>query len=724
MPSHDNKYRDEIGQYYLKLTNFKQVTGDGLQGNNIKTKRAAKARSKLSSLSTRQFYELNVDVSDELSRRINEEDTNSITLNLMDKDSTEKRNNARKKLAALTDARFDELVNDLISEIELRGMNDVNLVENNEQKPNDGTLISSFNASDIESAPQDENNELKPQTTLENLDTEDLNENPIPTPVVTEVNDRVKSLSVEENTDMNPLNVHNTQSSTDETRDGNNETQLNDAPAIITEDNETEKPDAFFQSSHIIPVKASIDWSDDDSEESPTKLDQRSAVDVDTTIDNQTPKNNKIHISQATNTSSYSDLLEENKRLKQELYLSKSRQDDKVATSYANSGKIDMKIMEKYVDNDLGNVPMHLVEKFHETINYFYKCVNETDNISKNQENEEDSQDTTLFKVIFQISKIVSQIVELVDIPIFKQEVILLKAAISQGITSVRYFSMYGDLLPKLTIHAAIADISFAFCNLIKVTKLKIDPTLYPHSILSGVHGTPASKFQFPSTILDQHRNEKHEDDEDYKITVGKPLKLARNLQNHQVNSLETPSKIRTPKRNPTRRSSQKSSHRKSSQSDKYKNRSSMNSNRDNSKKDNIIIESDQDEFDFNKTPTTMQRNYSENTTTSQPIDKTVKRNSSSKSSMVSNQPSSRSSSVSRNNSKRLSKGKWRNRKSKNNKNKEKGQIDDKPVANSPDPTKTSKKSAKRFADKIKTFGNNNSLGLRMMPHEKTSEVK
>ena len=724
MPSQDTKYRDEIAQYYLRLTNFKQVTNDGSQKNNTRTKRAAKARSKLSSLSTRQFYELNVDVNDELSRRINEEDTNSITLNLMDKDSTEKRNNARKKLAALTDARFDELVNDLISEIELRGMNDVNLAENGEQKLNDGTLISSFNASDIESAPQDENNESKPETNLETSEIEDLNENPIASSVETEVNILAKSSSVEKSIDANVLKVHDTRSSTDETSDDNNGKELNDAPVITIGVDEIGTPDAFFQSSHIIPVKASINWSEDeDSEESPTKLDQRSTVGMDGPIDDEITENDKNLISQATENSSYIDLLEENKKLKQELYLSKLKQDDTVAATYSNSNKIDMKIMEKYIDNDLGSVPMHLVEKFHETINYFYKCINETDNISKNQENVQDSQDTILFKVIFQISKIVSQIVELVDIPIFKQEIILLKAAISQGITSVRYFSIYGDLLPKLTIHAAIADISFAFCNLIKVTKLKIDPTLFPHSILSGIHGTPASKFQFPTTILDHHRDEKYDDD-DNGISVGKPLKLTRNLQNHQVSSLETPSKIRTPNRNPSRRSSQRSSYRKSSNSDKYKNRSSMNSSRKEPNA-NIIIESDQDDFDFNKTPTTMQRNYSENSTSqSNNNGKNVRSNGSNRSSVISNGANSRSSSISRKNSKRLSKGKWRNRKSKNNKNKEKGQIDDKPVANSPDPTKTSKKSARRFADKIKTFGNNNSLGLRMMTHEKTSKVK
>ncbi|KAG0659196.1 component of the polarisome [Maudiozyma exigua] len=704
MPSHDTKYKEEIGQYYFKLKNFKQITGDVLQANDKKTKRAAKARSKLSSLSTRQFYELNVDVNDELSRRINEEDTNSITLKLMDKDSTEKRNNARKKLAALTDARFDELVNDLISEIELRGMNDPNQLQNNEQKTNDGTLVSSFNASDMESEPQSENGGLETQATIEDSEAEDLNEKPIAKPIETKVNVLAKSSSVETDTYTDILRVENKQSAIFETLDDHdNETELKEAPAITDGVNETEEPDAFLQSSHIIPVKASIDWSDDDdSDESPTKFDQGSIVDMEPTTGIEITKIDKNYISQPTEVSSYSDLLEENKRLKQELSLSNLKQTDAVTITYANSSKIDLKIMEKYVDNDLGSVPMHLAEKFHATINHFYKCINDTDNMRKPGENEDNSPDTTLFKIIFQISKVVSQIVELVDIPIFKQEVILLKAAVSQGITSVRYFSIYGDLLPNITIHAAIADISFAFCNLIKVTKLKIDPTLYPHSVLSDVHGTPVS-------------NEK--------LTIGKPLKLARNLQNHQVNSVEASSKIKTPKRNLSRQRSKRSPFRRSSESDKFKNIPLRNASRTEIK-NNIIVESDQDEFDFNQTPTTMQGEHSESSVSqANNTNKSIKKNGSNRSSIISDGQDSRGSSISRKTS-RSSKSKWRKNKNRNSKHKDMNQITEKPVANSPDLTKTSKKSAKKFADKIKTFGNNNSLGLRMMPHGKTSKVK
>ncbi|CAB4253007.1 similar to Kazachstania africana hypothetical protein KAFR_0I01360 [Kazachstania africana CBS 2517] [Maudiozyma barnettii] len=704
MPTRDAKYRDEICKYYSKLRNFIEITGHAQLTNSKRTKRAEKARSKLSSLSTRQFYELNLDVNDELDRRVAEEDSQSITLKEGEKEAVDKRNNARKKLAALNEVRFDELVNDLISEIELRGMDKILKSDYVDQKEAEGTLVSSFNMSDLDS--------ITPKTI------NDLEINP---------NDELKDPSVDEieetiDVAVIPDSLSNSPSESDILKPDNSQVNVDDMvlQSAVTTDtpNDISKSDPFFQTSHVVPIKASIDWSDDDEDESPTKMDQRSIVDIETK-DNSSTTQDINFIKTTANNGTYESLLEENKKLKQELYISKMKQNNTTALAYLSIDSLNMDKMEQYVDNDLGYIPVHMAEKFHDTINYFYKVISDPEHIPASDKNDDESSpDTTLFKIVFQISKVCSQIITLVDIPIFKQELILLKAAISQAITTVRYYSMYGSLLPKLTVHAAIADISFSFCNLIKMTKLKTNTDLFQTSILSGVNNTPGSTFSFTKDLLN------HNTKETDKIEVAaKPLKLARNLKNHKVDYQLTPSKTKTPVRNGSKRRSKRSSFRKSKQSDNEMVAPCRNPSRSASKGTNVLRESRQDSFDFNKTPTLLQNNCNQNNITQ--TNHSVSRNASISSSTNSAGAKSASTSIGSRKNSKSSSVKWKNNKKKVDHKHEK--IDNnngKPVAVSPNTTKSSKKSAKRFADKIKNFGNNNSLGLRMMPSEKSTKVK
>ncbi|SMN20446.1 similar to Saccharomyces cerevisiae YLL021W SPA2 Component of the polarisome, which functions in actin cytoskeletal organization during polarized growth [Maudiozyma saulgeensis] len=715
MPTHDAKYRDEISKYYSKLSSFTRITGHDQLVEVKKTKRAEKARSKLSSLSTRQFYELNVDVNDELDRRINETGTETITLKDGEKEAVEKRNNARRKLAALSEVRFDELVNDLISEIELRGMDKIVKTEEVEQKETEGTLVSSFNMSDLGSISPQKVNDREESTEDSKVDEEvedislkgsEENMSLIATPNSPTTAHSGKRLPKLDNDSMNR----------DEPAEIANDIVLQ-SPATNDNAGNVIKSDPYFQTSHIIPIKASVNWSDDDEDESPTKMEQDSIGDIETP-DHSIGKNNAHFIKTTQNDVAYESLLNENNILKQELHILKMKQNDTTASNYLSISSSEMGKMERYIDNDLGYIPVHLAEKFHDTIDYFYKTISEPQRtLMSTKNNDESSPDTTLFKIIFQISKISSQIITLVDIPIFKQEIILLKAAISQAITTTRYYSMYGNLLPKLTVHAAISDISFSFCNLIKMTKLKTDRDQFQSPMLSGVNDTPVSTYRFTKDLLIHNTNEAD------KVPVeAKPLKLARNLKNHKAEYLETPSKLKIPVRNESRRRSKRSSFRKSKQLNKEIATPHRNPSRPTSKTTNALRESSQDSFDFNKTPTILQNNYNGNKS---PINHTVSRNTSISSSLNYGEPKSTSTSIDSRKTSKSSLKKWNNNNKKGKNNHEKNNNNtSKPVANSPTPTKTSKKSAKRFADKIKNFGNNNSLGLRMMPSENPTKVK
>lgn len=117
-----------------------------------------------------------------------------------------------------------------------------------------------------------------------------------------------------------------------------------------------------------------------------------------------------------------------------------------------------------------GLIPVHMVQHLNQHVVHSYELVNDK------SFNESDDLKIDLFRTIFEISKVVSQLLEIANLPEFQNEVILLKTSLSSAITSIRYFTVYGEpLLPKITVHAALADISYAVCNLIGVAKLRED---------------------------------------------------------------------------------------------------------------------------------------------------------------------------------------------------------------------------------------------------------
>ncbi|GMM58488.1 Sph1 protein [Maudiozyma humilis] len=684
MVAANRDYKREINGYYVKLTKFLEVTGADPTSYHRSTKRAEKARSKLSNLSLRQFYELNVDVDDELARRMSEDDAKSLNFEMDDDELRIKRNTARKKLSSLSDSRFNELICDLISEVIARGFDKFEDGESDSviNKSNENTVTSSFNMSDLGS--------------VTTRDETDLNNAP---EVASQPTSASKSSTDDhfDFTEDTPA-APSSPSHTVHTEIPENSVPISDATDIPKEEQEADlnatpatAPTSAFQSSKIIPLKASIDWSDEDEndeEETPTKIES------DIVQEMKVPIVQPVDTKNSDKTLSYDALVEENNRLKAAL----NNQAAPTSTSnhfYQANSSVDMKLLEKYVDNDLGCIPMGHLVKYHQTIEYFYQVLNGGAASHSDSGDAEDSLGTTLFKVIFQISKTVQHMIDLVDIPIFKREIILLKSAVSHAITAVRYYSMYGDILPKYTVHAALGDISFAICNLIKSAKLKDVSTSVGHSILTSIPETPLANIDIHKSLI--HSTAAHSD-----IPI-KQLKLTRNLQNHIAGDLRTPTK-QIPKRNASRRKSGRLSFMNDTELHIPKRSASRPASKPSSQ--SSLAEMEQ---------VTNVKEVVEETTKN-----VVSRNSSKGS-------RSNRSSVNRKSSKggKPPKNKKRSSHATKGANSKTGDTPEHPfVAASPEPSKKSAKSAKKFTDKIKSFGNNNSLGFRVMHGDKAAKVK
>lgn len=669
--------RNDILNYYIKLTNFMKITGNEHLVHRTRTVGAQKARSKLSSLSIRQFHELFTDVNDELNRRIDENDAASVNLNFNDNEHGTKRNNARKKLTTLSESRFNDLVSDLILETEKRGLHKVS--ENiesyhNDKQETEGTLESIANISDLGLFSIEEhhadNNEvtekllnkaIEPANNLFGESVDKTDNKPIASE---QPEEKESNIGIQKSIIM-PQKV---------SIDWSDDEEQNAVLSSVTQTNkdgvETNK---LLQHSKVVPIKASIDWSDNEGEETPTKAEPQSIMDSETPTRFLTENNDD----------KYESLKEENERLRQELLLSKMSKLE-VSEYLSNLNvNIDMDQLKEFVDNNDGYIPINLIEKFQQTIHYFYQTISQPKSVTTKDSDDNTPLDTDLFKTIFQISKIISEITLLVDIPVFREEIVLLKAAVSQAITSVRYYSIYGDLLPKLTIHAAISDVSFALCNLIRKTKIRNDTVSFAKNVLNTVDNIPYGNIR--------QSNELSNSNDDDTSTPVKPLKITRTLQNHGAEDVH----LSSPSLPPT-------GHKDRSQLDVNPFRDTENRDLDDNmplavptKRNSKRLHNKQPRLDSISTSSDGKSKgqnisiieYSKN----RKLGGTLYESSSAKPPLVIDTKET------------LNKGSMESSLSFPNRN---------------------SSSSRRFTDKIENFGNNNSLGFRVMANEKTSKIK
>ncbi|CAB4253059.1 similar to Saccharomyces cerevisiae YLR313C SPH1 Protein involved in shmoo formation and bipolar bud site selection [Maudiozyma barnettii] len=127
---------------------------------------------------------------------------------------------------------------------------------------------------------------------------------------------------------------------------------------------------------------------------------------------------------------------------------------------------LDSEHIQKFISLD-GIIPLDLIALLNNQIKSFFSVIQSTENDNNNPIGD------NLFRALGETSNVISQILSLVDLPTFKDQVLLLKASFSHLISTVRYYSLYHTLLPRIIIYAAVTELAFASCNLIDVAHIK-----------------------------------------------------------------------------------------------------------------------------------------------------------------------------------------------------------------------------------------------------------
>lgn len=212
-----------------------------------------------------------------------------------------------------------------------------------------------------------------------------------------------------------------------------------------------------------------------------------------------------------------------------------------------NKYSLELQSISQYVSEN-GSLPYEMIEATFEQINLLF--------VKIQSENSDDGK--RLFEILAQISGSVHQMLMLVDVPQFKDEVILLKASLSHAVTALRYNAVYHSILPKITVQAALSDLAFAICSLIDSTKIKVEQTkdnipnlkvskeseadlaVAPHTPIEPSFGSRLSQESFnkPKDLLDVSEETIDE------MSPVKPLKITQRA-NISPNSNLKPSSSR-----------------------------------------------------------------------------------------------------------------------------------------------------------------------------------
>ncbi|CCE65338.1 hypothetical protein TPHA_0K02050 [Tetrapisispora phaffii CBS 4417] len=193
----------------------------------------------------------------------------------------------------------------------------------------------------------------------------------------------------------------------------------------------------------------------------------------------------------------------------------------------------------KFVVDD-GNVPYHLVVHLHCFISEFYKALNQ---------NDEEDTDNKLFELLLKISNCSKEIMDFVPITEYRDEITVLKVCISHLISTVRYYLIYGNLLPKITVQASISELAISFCRLISSAKIRrLDDVSTPvdavfniddKSTLNSPNDSVKSGTRSTLTAIPSHLTL-----ETKEISPVKPLKITQKVNRNIAN---TPPSVRKP---------------------------------------------------------------------------------------------------------------------------------------------------------------------------------
>ncbi|CAI4045643.1 Spa2p SKDI_12G0360 [Saccharomyces kudriavzevii IFO 1802] len=511
----------DIFHYYVSLKTFFEVTGENRDRSN--STRAQKARAKLLKLSSSQFYELSTDVSDELQRRIGE-DANQPDYLLPKANFHMKRNQARQKLANLSQTRFNDLLDDILFEIKRRGFDKdldapaptpapapqappLRATRQEVVKGGHDFVKTSANSSSVAqvapnvsvqpslvipkmasidwSSEEEEEEEAKPKF----LKSKEPEEEKVSKDEKREAKPSLECIVTDSAVSDSQELVHDIASmARTPTMTQKNYWDVNDSP-IIKVDNDVSE-DKYIEQMES-PDLQRLENGDSDSN---MKDKMKELTDLNGDLYSQIEDLNTRLASLASEREKEKDLKNnhtidgnfqkellslnsqigelsiENENLKQkisELELSQRK------SGNHNDPKITDSFIIKYSSVE-GLIPVEYISNARNLIIQFTTRLSalptsDSTVISHRMGKE-------LFQILSQLSNLISQLLLSADLLQYKDQVILLKASLSHAITSIRYFSVYGPaLVPKITVQAAVSEISFAICNLVDSAKIKSD---------------------------------------------------------------------------------------------------------------------------------------------------------------------------------------------------------------------------------------------------------
>ncbi|CAI4045658.1 hypothetical protein SKDZ_12G0360 [Saccharomyces kudriavzevii ZP591] len=507
----------DIFHYYVSLKTFFEVTGENRDRSN--STRAQKARAKLLKLSSSQFYELSTDVSDELQRRIGE-DANQPDYLLPKANFHMKRNQARQKLANLSQTRFNDLLDDILFEIKRRGFDkDLDAPAPAPQAPplratrqevvkggHDFVKTSANSSSVAQVAPnvsvqpslvipkmasidwsseEEEEEEAKPKF----LKSKEPEEEKVSKDEKSEAKPSLECIVTDSAVSDSQELVHDIASmARTPTMTQKNYWDVNDSP-IIKVDNDVGE-DKYIEQMKSPDLQrlengdSNSNMKDKMKELTDLNGDLYSQIeDLNTRLASLASEREKEKDLKNNHTidgnfqkellslnSQIGELSIENENLKQkisELELSQRK------SGNHNDPKITDSFIIKYSSAE-GLIPVQYISNARNLIIQFTTRLSalptsDSTVISHRMGKE-------LFQILSQLSNLISQLLLSADLLQYKDQVILLKASLSHAITSIRYFSVYGPaLVPKITVQAAVSEISFAICNLVDSAKIKSD---------------------------------------------------------------------------------------------------------------------------------------------------------------------------------------------------------------------------------------------------------
>ncbi|EDO16944.1 hypothetical protein Kpol_1041p1 [Vanderwaltozyma polyspora DSM 70294] len=514
----DREHQEQMFIYLQSLENFFKVTG--INHDRSKSARAQKARLKLIKLSALQFYELSTDVFDELNRRISEDQTKPNYL-LPKVNFHLKRNQARQKLANLSQTRFNDLIDDILYEIRRRGMgynpNEINSFISNDdnisKSSNLNLIAPTIGLQESEIVPKkasidwstEEEEESESHKNIHKLYTGDfdtitsekdiLNKshhgNTIKSsPLIQETSMKFNQPAFDlnsspeqrqqkhdNNNNDNTNNTNNTNNSKNNNNNDNTTTTIS-----INDDTTTLEPTIakVVNVQEIIPPKPSMNIKTNHQQHLPFNAYDINYKNEITSLSDQV---SKLSIENEKLNQMIAEL-----KLEPGIELIHSSKD--MLTRLSKKYPLDKNALEMYISND-GHVPITILLKINGLINSFFEQL-----IQRNP----DSIGKYLFEILYQLSNLVYELLLRTDFPIYKDQIVLLKASYSHLITSVRYYSIYSSILPQVTVQAAVTEFSYSVCNLIHHAKLIDDD--------NSDHDQDTTAGDFNSSVV--HRGFEH----------------------------------------------------------------------------------------------------------------------------------------------------------------------------------------------------------------------